>query len=787
MSIQEYQFTSHIGDHEITVETGTLAKLAGGAVTIRSGDSILLATATASKKPREGIDFFPLSVDFEEKLYAAGRIPGSFFRREGRPSEGAILTARLTDRPLRPLFPKGMRNDVQVIITALSSDDETYLDILAINGASCALTISNIPFDGPVGAVRVGYIDGEFVLNPTASEMANSTLDLRVAGTEDAILMVEAGSDEMPEDLIVDALKTAHAGMQDIIQMQKRMQEAVGKPKFEFTPPETDESLVEAVTAAVGSRVDDILAAGYLKEARGAALDALKAEVKESLAETYEADDVSGVIESLVKAGVRERILSLGARPDGRDLVTIRPISCAVGLLPRAHGTGLFTRGETQVMTVATLGTPREAQELDTLAPENSKRYIHHYNFPPYSTGETWFLRGPKRREIGHGALAERALLPMIPPTEQFAYTLRLVSEALSSNGSTSMASVCGSTLALMDAGVPIQAPVAGIAMGLITDAEADRYAVLSDIQGMEDHLGDMDFKVAGTEHGITALQMDIKIKGLSMEIMAEALEQARIGRLFILGKMLEVLPEPREEMSPFAPRIITLKIDPDKIGKVIGPGGKMIRALQDEYEVKIDIEDDGSVHVAAVEGTKIQGAIAQIEAMTEEATIGKIYTGKVVRTENYGAFVEILPGTDGMVHISQLADYRAPSVEDVVRVGDEIMVMVIDIDGGGKIKLSRQAVLEGWSAEEARERDRKGGRGGDRGGRGGRGGDRGGRDRYGDRGGRDRGGRDRYDDRGGRGRIQPPARSSSDRDPSVGDTTRDDSGERRRRPRRRR
>jgi polyribonucleotide nucleotidyltransferase len=496
--------------------------------------------------------------------------------------------------------------------------------------------------------------------------------------------------------------------MQDVIRMQRQMQADLGKPKFDYIAGASHEEADAAVRAQIGSRLDEIVAAGYSKEERSTATDALKAEVVEALVETQEAGEVADAFGQELKRVVREQILTNGQRPDGRGLNEIRPISSAVGVLPRAHGTGLFTRGETQVLTVATLGTPGEAQELDNLAPEATKRYIHHYNFPPFSTGETWPLRGPKRREIGHGALAERALLPMIPPVETFPYTLRLVSEVLSSNGSTSMASVCASTLALMDAGVPIQAPVAGIAMGLISDPETGRYAVLSDIQGMEDHLGDMDFKVAGTEHGITALQMDIKIKGLTLEIMAEALEQARQGRLFILGEMLKALPEPRAEMSPYAPRIITIKIDPAKIGKIIGPGGKMVRALQEEYDVKIDIEDDGSIFIAAPEGTKIQGALAQIEALTEEATIGKIYTGRVVRTENYGAFVEILPGVDGMVHISQLADYRVPSVEEVVRVGDEIMVMVIDIDPTGKIKLSRQAVLEGWTAEEARERDRR-------------------------------------------------------------------------------
>ena len=799
MQVQKYQFNSHIGDHEIVVETGTLALLAGGAVTLRSGESVLLATATGSRSVREGIDFFPLSVEFEEKLYAAGRIPGSFFRREGRPSEGAILTARLTDRPLRPLFPKGMRNEVQIIVTALASDGQNLLDVLAINAASAALTISDVPWDGPVGAVRVGYIDGGFVANPTAAEMETSTLDLRVAGTHDAILMVEAGADEVPEDVMLEALKFAHASIQDFIAMQQRMREELGKPKFEFASPKPKDEVKAAVQSLIGERIDSILQAGYLKEERSAALDELSVEVREELDESFDKAELSSAFDSMLKTSVRQQILSQGIRPDGRTTTEIRPISCMVGVLPRVHGTGLFTRGETQVLTIATLGTPREAQELDTLAPEESKRYMHHYNFPPFSTGETWPMRGPKRREIGHGALAERALLPMIPPKEQFPYTLRLVSEALSSNGSTSMASVCGSTLALMDAGVPIQAPVAGIAMGLVTDADSGRYAILSDIQGMEDHLGDMDFKVAGTAHGITALQMDIKIKGISLAMMEQALEQAKQGRLHILDKMLAVMPEPNKELSPYAPRIITLHIDPDKIGKVIGPGGKVIRAIQDEYQVKIDIEDDGSVYVAAADGTRIMGAIAQIEALTEEASIGKIYTGKVVRTESYGAFVEIMPGIDGMVHISQLADYRAPTVEDVVRVGDEIMVMVIDIDRAtGKIRLSRQAVLEGWTAEEARERDRKGGGGG--GGRGGdRGGDRGGsRSGGGNYGGRDsgyRGGSSSSSSSGSgsggssqgqpRPSVHPPERTGHDNDPSMGELMDSSSGQKR--PRRRR
>ncbi len=710
------RFTAHIGDHEIIVETGLLAPQAGGAVTIQSGESVLLCTATASKTPREGVDFFPLSVEFEERLYAAGRIPGSFYRREGRPSDEAILLCRLVDRPLRPLFPKGFRNDVQIILTALAADKETYLDILGIIGASAALMISDIPFSGPVGAVRVGYIDGEFVMNPTMSEMEHSQLDLRLAGTEEAILMVEAGAHEIPEDVMLEAMRLGHEAMQDVIRMQREMAEAIGKPKMSFTPFEPSPEAEEAVRTRAQARVGEILEQGLAKGERAEALDALLEELLEELGEEFTPAEINAVFESLVKEEVRRRILEEGVRPDGRDPKTIRPIFCQVGLLPRVHGSGLFIRGETQVLTIATLGTPREAQMLDTLSPEESKRFLHHYNFPPYSTGEVWPLRGPKRREIGHGALAERALLPMIPPEEEFPYTIRLVSEVLSSNGSTSMASVCGSTLALMDAGVPIKAPVAGVAMGLVTD-ESGRYAVLTDIQGMEDALGDMDFKVAGTERGITALQMDIKIQGLSYQILEDALAQAREGRLFILQKMLEVIPEPRKELSKYAPRIITIKIDPEKIGKVIGPGGKVIRKIQDEYDVKVDIEEDGTVFIAATDGMASEAAVREIEMLTEDVQIGKIYTGRVVRTEPYGAFVEILPGVDGMVHISQLADYRAPSVEDVVKVGDEVMVMVVDIDSTGKIRLSRQAVLEGWTPEEARERDRGLSRGGRSGG----------------------------------------------------------------------
>lgn len=699
------QFSAAIGKYSISFETGKLAAQAGGAVSVSCGDTMLLATATMSHTPRENADFFPLTVDYEERLYAAGRIPGSFFRREGRPHEGAILICRLVDRPVRPLFPKDLRNDVQVILTALSHDQEHQIDILAILGASAALAISDIPFGGPVGAVRVGYVDGEFVFNPTFSEMERSALDLRLAGTADAVLMVEAGANEVSEDIVVAAIKAGHEAMQPIIALQEEMRRDVGKSKRTYTGFAVSEDIKAAVATQIDGRLRQLLIENPIKTERNEALDALQDEVVASLSEQYSASDVKAMFHEILRDEVRQRIMEEGIRPDGRDAKTIRPISCETHLLPRAHGSGLFTRGQTQVLTISTLGTPREEQQLDTLSPEESKRYMHHYNFPPYSTGEARPLRGTSRREIGHGALAERALVPVLPPEEKFPYTIRLVSEVLSSNGSTSMASVCGSTLALMDTGVPIRAPVSGVAMGLIK--EENNYRILTDIQGLEDFMGDMDFKVAGTREGITALQMDIKIKGISYEIMAEALAQAREARYFILDRMYEAMPEVRPELSPYAPRITVIHIDPEKIGTVIGPGGKMIRSIQEETGVKIDIEEDGSVYIASTDGPSAKRAQEMVEALVEEAQIGKIYTGKVVRTTDFGAFVEILPGQDGMVHISQLADYRVPSVEDVVRVGDEIMVMVTDIDSEGKIRLSRQAVLEGWTPEEAREHDR--------------------------------------------------------------------------------
>jgi polyribonucleotide nucleotidyltransferase len=700
------QFQATVGGKLVTFETGRLAGQAGGAVTLRLGDTLVFAAATMSVEVRPGIDFFPLTVDYEERMYAGGRIPGSFFRREGRPSEDAILTARLTDRPLRPLFPKDLRNDVQVIIYSFSTDGENPIDILAINAASAAVTISDAPWGGPVGAVRVGRVDGQMIINPTFAEMAVSDLDLRVAGTRDAILMVECGAKEVSEADMVLALEFAHASMQPIIDLQEEMRAAVGKAKRSYTPFAVEAGLQAAVTAKVEPRLLEIMENAD-KDARDLAVEELAAEVVAELS----ADDqtlVSGIrqaFEEVYKSVVRSRITQQGKRLDGRGPTQIRDIWCDVNVSPRAHGSGLFTRGETQVMTLVTLGTPREAQELDTLTPADSKRYMHHYNFPPFATGEAKMLRGSSRREIGHGALAERALVPVIPSDAEFPYTLRLVSEVLSSNGSTSMASVCGSTLALMDTGVPIKAPVAGIAMGLIK--EGDSMTVLTDILGAEDHLGDMDFKVAGTSQGITALQMDMKIKGITPAVMSQALEQARVARLSILDKMMETIGEPRPDLKSFVPRITMIRIPVEKIGAVIGPGGKMIRSIQEETGVKIDIGEDGSVYIASSDGESARKARERVEALTETAIIGHIYTGKVVRIADFGAFVEILPNIDGMVHISQLDSTRVNKVEDVVGMGDEITVMVTDIDSNGKIRLSRQAVLEGWTPEEALERDR--------------------------------------------------------------------------------
>jgi len=704
-------YSAMVGDKQVTMETGRLAGQAGGAVQVRIGDTVVFAAATMGDI-RQGIDFFPLTVDFEERMYAGGRIPGSFFRREGRPSEDAILIARLTDRPLRPLFPKDLRNDVQVIMYSFSADAENPIDIPAINAASAAMTISDVPWNGPVGAVRVGRINEELIINPTFSQRAESDLDLRLAGTRDAILMVECGAELIPEDVLVAALEVGHAAIQPLIDLQERMAAELGKPKREYLSFAIDPDFQTSVDGRAVPELETL----FTQVSDKAAIDTGLNTLRETVVAEFSADDESLIpnareaFEASVKKVVRRRILETGVRPDGRGLTDIRPIWCDVEVSPRAHGSGLFTRGETQVMTLATLGTPREAQEMDSLVNAEPKRYIHHYNFPPFSTGEVRPLRGASRRDVGHGALAERALVPVIPSETEFPYTLRLVSEVLSSNGSTSMASVCASTLALMDTGVPIKAPVAGVAMGLVK-GEDQKYAVLTDILGMEDHLGDMDFKVAGTEQGVTALQMDIKTKGITKEIMAQALEQARQARLAILGKMLETLPAPRPDLKPHAPRITVIRIPVDKIGAVIGPGGKMIRSIQEETNTRIDIEEDGSIFIAATDGEGEQMARDRILSLTEVPEIGRIYTGRVVRIADFGVFVEILPNTDGMVHISQLDTERVERVEDVVRMGDEITVMVTDIDPAGKIRLSRQAVLEGWTAEEAASRDRGGGR----------------------------------------------------------------------------
>jgi len=707
--VNSHTFTTKLGEQSLTLETGKLAQQAGGTVTITSGDTKLLVTATMSRDVREGISFFPLTVDFEERLYAAGRIPGSFFRREGRPPESATLIARLTDRPLRPLFPKKMRNDVQVIITPLSQDEQHESDILSIIGASAALTISDVPFDGPIGATRVGYIDNELVVNPTLPEMEESALDLRLAGTAEAILMVEANANGVEEGILVEALRSGHEAIQDTIRTQKEMREAVGRPKREYrlygvVPDE----LVDKVRQEASAKIEEAVYGAGDKEERDNRVRALQNEMVARLEEAWDEKLIKEALDKVMRDIIRQRTINEGVRADGRRPDEIRSLSAEVGLLPRAHGSGLFTRGETQVLSVATLGTPREEQMIDDLSPRERKRYMHHYNFPPYSTGETWPLRGPKRREIGHGALGEKALRPMLPDEDEFAYTLRVVSDVLSSNGSTSMASICGSTLALMDAGVPIKAPVGGIAMGLMK--QDDRYQVLTDIQGLEDHIGDMDFKVAGTREGVTALQMDIKISGISYELLEEALGQAREARLQILDAMSEAISEPRQDLSPYAPRMTIMQVDPSKLGAVIGSGGKTVRSIEEECDVDVDIEDDGTIYIAATSGPCAEKAQAMIEALTEEPEVGQIYTGRVVRTADFGAFVEILPNTDGMVHISQLSNEYVDSVEDVVQVGDEIMVMVTNIDREGKVRLSRQAVLEGWTPEEARAADRPGG-----------------------------------------------------------------------------
>lgn len=690
-----HSYSIELGGRTLTMEIGKIAKQANGAVLVRYGDTAVVVAATGTKTPRDGVDFFPLTVDFEEKMYAVGKIPGGFIKREGRPAETAILTSRLIDRPIRPMFPEGYHNDVQIVATAVSVDPDNAPDIPAMIGASCALSISDIPFEGPIAGVRVGMIDGQYIINPTIEQAKVSRLNLAVAGTKDAILMVEAGAKEISEDEMLDAIWFGHEEIKKLVEWQEKIMAEVGKPKMEVPVYEPPAELAAEIEAYGAEQLKAALMdANKLEREENVAR--IKAEIADAFMEKYpdNAKDVAYITQKLVKKIVRRTISVDKIRPDGRALDEVRPVTCEVGLLARPHGSALFTRGQTQILNVLALAPLSEAQTLDGLGVELTKRYIHHYNFPPYSVGETKPLRSPGRREIGHGALAERALLPVIPSEEEFPYAIRLVSETLESNGSSSMGSVCASTLSLMDAGVPIKAPVAGVAMGLVKDG--DYFTILTDIQGLEDALGDMDFKVAGTKNGITAIQMDIKIDGINKEIFKQALAQAKRGREHIMGIMLDCIAEPRKELSKYAPKITTIHVDPEKISKIIGPGGKTIKKIVEETGAKIDIEEDGRVYIAAVNSEEAAKAIDMINGITAEAEVGKVYTGKVTRLMAFGAFVEILPGKEGLVHISQLSTERVNKVEDVVSVGDEIVVKVTEIDQKGRINLSRKAVLAG-------------------------------------------------------------------------------------------
>lgn len=690
-----HSYSIELGGRTLTMEIGKIAKQANGAVLVRYGDTAVVVAATGTKTPREGVDFFPLTVDFEEKMYAVGKIPGGFIKREGRPAETAILTSRLIDRPIRPMFPEGYHNDVQIVATAVSVDPDNAPDIPAMIGASCALSISDIPFEGPIAGVRLGMIDGQYIINPTIEQAKVSRLNLAVAGTKDAILMVEAGAKEISEDEMLDAIWFGHEEIKKLVEWQEKIMAEVGKPKMEVPVYEPPAELAAEIEAYGAEQLKAALMdANKLEREENVAR--IKAEIADAFMEKYpdNAKDVAYITQKLVKKIVRRTISVDKIRPDGRALDEVRPVTCEVGLLARPHGSALFTRGQTQILNVLALAPLSEAQTLDGLGVELTKRYIHHYNFPPYSVGETKPLRSPGRREIGHGALAERALLPVIPSEEEFPYAIRLVSETLESNGSSSMGSVCASTLSLMDAGVPIKAPVAGVAMGLVKDG--DYFTILTDIQGLEDALGDMDFKVAGTKNGITAIQMDIKIDGINKEIFKQALAQAKRGREHIMGIMMDCISEPRKELSKYAPKITTIHVDPEKISKIIGPGGKTIKKIVEETGAKIDIEEDGRVYIAAVNSEEAAKAIDMINGITAEAEVGKVYTGKVTRLMAFGAFVEILPGKEGLVHISQLSTERVNKVEDVVSVGDEIVVKVTEIDQKGRINLSRKAVLAG-------------------------------------------------------------------------------------------
>ena len=686
----QYSVEREIGAKKITMETGKYAAQANAAVTVRCGDTIVLVSACVSPQARLDIDFLPLTVDYEERLYAAGKIPGSFFRREGRPGQEAILFGRLTDRPLRPLFPKGFHNETQIIITVLSVDKENPPETLGMIGASAALAISEIPFLGPIGATRVSHNNNVYTVNPTYGEIDQGDLGVVVAGTRDAVMMVEAGSSEVPESVVLTAIRTAQDANGQIIDMIDELVAAVGKPEMSFPSGNSHQDIAGEVNTVLNGRLSQVLEAGPDKVERERALGLLEDEVKERLEDQYQSDEIAATFESILKEQMRSRILDKGIRPDGRGLAEIRPISCEVGVLPRTHGSGLFTRGQTQVLSIATLASTAMKQTLDTLGPESKKRYMHHYNFTPYSTGEVKRVGSPGRREVGHGALAERAVEVAVPSEDDFPYTIRVVSEVLSSNGSTSMASVCGSTLALMDAGVPLKRPVAGVAMGLII-GENGRHAILTDIEGMEDHLGDMDFKVAGTANGINALQMDVKVKGLTYEVLEQALEQAREGRLFILEKMEQAITEPRSRLSPYAPKMVRMMIPVSKIGAIIGPGGRNIRSLQEEMGVNIEIEDNGAVTIGSDDDVMLQRAKDRIDGLTRDIEVGDIFTGKVMRLTNFGAFVELLPGKEGLVRIEELGE-----MDDAPEVSQEITVVVQEIDHLGRINLSRRALFGG-------------------------------------------------------------------------------------------
>lgn len=691
-------FKTAVGGRLLQMEIGKVCELANGQVMVRYGDTVVNVTACASKEPRPDIDFFPLSCDYEEKMYAAGKIPGGFIKREGRPSERAVLNSRLMDRPLRPLFPKGFFNDVQVVATVMSVDPDCSPEIVAMIGSSVALAISDIPWEGPTASVLIGMVDGEFVVNPTLAQRQASTLHLVVSGTKEAIMMVEAGAQEVPEDVILDAIMFAHEEIKKIIVFIDEVIEEIGKPKMAVNLYKVPEEIDQAVREYAEGKMRTAIQT-YDKMERLENMDAVEVETKEYFAETYPENekDIANVLYNITKEQVRSLILDDKIRPDNRKHTEIRPIWCETGILPRTHGTGLFTRGQTQVLSVVTLGALGEAQTIDGITEEEEKRYMHHYNFPPYSVGEAGRMKSPGRREIGHGALAERAIVPVLPTEEDFPYAIRVVSEVLSSNGSTSMGSTCGSCLALMDAGVPIRKPVAGIAMGLIERVEEDgssKMAILSDIQGMEDFLGDMDFKVAGTADGVTAIQMDIKVHGLSREVLEKALAQAKEGRMFIMNKMLEVIPAPKPELSPYAPRIISMQIDPDKIRTVIGPGGKTINKIIADTGVKIDIDDTGLIYIAAPDMESANAGMREIELLTKDVEVGEVYEGKVVRIMNFGAFIEILPGKEGLLHISKMAKERVEKVEDVMNIGDIVKVKVTEIDSQDRINLSRKELL---------------------------------------------------------------------------------------------